>query len=66
MDLVQTDTDDAITLLLAANHRTYFQSREAGNEVDRPTLVIQFVPEPATLTVLGLGALGLIRRRRRS
>jgi hypothetical protein len=65
LDLINRDTDESITFMLAANHKTWYQSRE-NNEVDRPTLVIQFVPEPATLTVLGLGALGLIRRRRSS
>ncbi len=63
-DIIATDTDDSFTFMLGANHMTYYQSLEAGTAGDRPTLVIQFVPEPATLTILGLGALGLLRRRR--
>ncbi len=64
LDLVGLDTNDSISLMLGANHMTYYQSREAASAGDKPTLVIQFVPEPATLTVLSLGALGLLRRRR--
>ncbi len=64
LDVIALDTDQSISLLLCSQYTMYFQSREAPDEADQPTLVIQFVPEPATLTVLGLGALGLLRRRR--
>jgi hypothetical protein len=37
---------------------------EFSNTVDAPAFEVAVVPEPATLTALGLGALALLRRRR--
>ncbi len=34
------------------------------NEVLRPTLTVTYVPEPASLSLLGLGGLSVLRRRR--
>ena len=36
---------------------------EYGTDYRRPSLEIEYIPEPATVAMLGLGALALIRRR---
>ena len=41
-----------------------WQSKEKGTDVC-PILLIDYVPEPATLAVLALGGLGMMLRRRR-
>ncbi len=44
----------------------YFYGSGATNAADRPTLIIEAsVPEPASLAVLGIGAFGLVAKRRR-
>ena len=41
------------------------QSNGQGNDKDRSICTIGTIPEPATVALLGLGALALIRRKRR-
>lgn len=63
--------DDVLTIGLAENGTYgqtgvyfYFASKEHGNVALRPSLVMDVVPEPAGLSLLAMGALALLRRRR--
>ena len=59
--------DGYITLMLGATGAMGLISDEGAPTAypeQAPTLILEYIPEPATLTLLGLGALGLIRRRR--
>ena len=46
-------------------HNTTNCSREKWGGAAAPSLVLEIIPEPASLTLLGLGALGALIRRRR-
>jgi hypothetical protein len=57
---ISDDPDDPSVALRVAES---FEG--AGTNLDRiPTLVLTVVPEPASMILLGIGALGLIRRKR--
>ena len=49
-----------------ATQRLRFAAANSGAIGDRPTLTIEVVPEPSTLGVLGVAAVGLLARRRRA
>ncbi|MCD4825726.1 MAG: DNRLRE domain-containing protein [Phycisphaerae bacterium] len=49
----------------ANSHTAFYSSDEATETTLRPKLDITYTPEPATMTLLGLGGIGLLIRRRR-
>jgi hypothetical protein len=65
-EYVASDNNYKITLVTAAlAGNCFWEKSEDGNYYYRPKLTWNYeIPEPATLTVLVLGALGLARRRR--
>jgi len=67
-DFLNADTNNVVTFVLinaagtaSNNSENRFASKEDANAWAAPTLV--FVPEPATLALLGLGSLISLRRR---
>jgi hypothetical protein len=63
--LVDADSDGLITLTLAAMTSSYFCDSENSQSSYRPGLIWDYeVPEPATLSLLVLGGLACLRRRR--
>lgn len=65
-NLVDADTDGLITLTVAAIVTSYWADSENGDAAMRPMLTWDYevIPEPATLSVLVLGGLACLRRRR--
>ncbi|MCJ7544544.1 MAG: DNRLRE domain-containing protein [Phycisphaerae bacterium] len=64
---VQADTNGVITLTLPARvgTTTYWCDLEDSESTYRPRLILDYeVPEPATMSLLVLGGLACIRRRR--
>jgi hypothetical protein len=58
---IATDTDGKVTFILSGHDTTYAYG--VGDELGNgPYLTLTFIPEPATLAILGLGGL-LLRRR---
>ena len=66
IDWLNTDTDKVVTLAFRkttqTSYNSVFESTEGGFA---PKLDLTYVPEPATIAILGLGGL-MIRRKRRS
>jgi len=53
------------SLGLAGGNGVFMASSEYAGADVRPTLTVDFVPEPITLALFGLGGLGVLRRKRR-
>jgi len=72
VDFLQARVDEGglvtlIATLTQADQRGFWLgSKEHPDEASRPVLEVTYVPEPATLALLGLGSLATIRRKRES
>ena len=64
LNLIDDDTDDSLTIMMGPNNSLYFLSKEDGDGSSAPMITITFVPEPATLSLLVLGAAAALRRKR--
>ena len=63
-DFLNADTDGVATFMCGSpNGFTYLATKENG-VMAGPTLTVEEIPEPTTLSLIGLGVLGLLRRRR--
>ena len=72
LNFLNADTDGLATFMILSpgetldppnNGFTYLASKENA-VLAPPTLTVEEIPEPATLSLIGLGVLGLLRRRR--
>jgi DNA-binding beta-propeller fold protein YncE len=66
MYMVDNSTDNLYTLNMATGVATVVGSTGTGNLLGLVYINPQVVPEPATMAALGIGALALIRRRKKA
>lgn len=69
VNFLKADTNNSVTFILSASTGVGFYSREhttlvSGSPSGESTLTLSVVPEPVTLSMLGLGGMALLRRRR--
>lgn len=65
-DLLNADTNGLVTIMFVNNTNgwgTEFRTKEL-NSTQMPRLEIEYIPEPATMGLLSVGAVGMLLRRR--
>lgn len=69
-DFINADSDKVVTFVLqqefypTGNVGQAWKSGDTGTVSSRPALIVTTTPEPATLSLLGLGSVCLLNRRR--
>ena len=67
VEFLNNDTNGLVTLVVygGTNSKAVAATKENTDGLQFPTLEIQYIPEPATMGLLGIGAVGLLRRKRK-
>lgn len=66
VDFLNADTDGLVTLLVRENEGGYIRASTKEESIeDAPMLQLTYTPEPATMGLLSIGGLALLRRKRK-